>query len=128
MDSSYMSRGRTLAASLLGEKEELTLPMIRQAARSLYEQDQALYRSQLATLKGEPLPKAEDTTIPVGTIDSGYEFLGGDPNNPDNWREVTTSSDGAFGTNYMSTESLAPERAYLERIRSNISPLGTYTQ
>ena len=128
MDSSYMSRGRTLAASLLGEKEELTMPMIRQAARSLYEQDQALYRSQLATLKGEPLPKAEDTTIPVGTIDSGYEFLGGDPNNPDNWREVTTSSDGAFGTNYMSTESLAPERAYLERIRSNISPLGTYTQ
>jgi hypothetical protein len=128
MDSSYMSRGRTLAASLLEDKKELTMPMIQQAARSLYNQDQALYRSQLATLKGEALPEEQLNAPPIGTVEAGYEFIGGDPNDPNSWKEVTTNSDGAFGTNYMSTESLAPERAYLERIRSNISPLGTYTQ
>lgn len=38
-----------------------------------------------------------------------------------------SSSDGAFGGEYMSSEHLNPERSYLEGVRSKISPMGTYT-
>jgi len=41
---------------------------------------------------------------------------------------VKSSSDGAFGSEYMSSAQLEPERQYLERVRSKISPMGTYTQ
>ena len=41
---------------------------------------------------------------------------------------VKSSSDGAFGGEYMSSAQLEPERQYLERVRSKISPMGTYTQ
>jgi len=128
MDSSYVTKGRILASSLLDKKEELTMPLILRAAESLYAQDQEMYKSQLSTLNGDPQPEEQSNAPPIGTVEAGYEFIGGDPNDPNSWKEVTTNSDGAFGTDYMSTESLAPERAYLERIRSNISPLGTYTQ
>lgn len=39
-----------------------------------------------------------------------------------------SSSDGAFGGEYMSSEHLKAEQSYLESVRSKISPLGTYTQ
>lgn len=38
-----------------------------------------------------------------------------------------SSSDGAFGGEYMSSEHLRPEQVYLEGVRSKISPMGTYT-
>jgi hypothetical protein len=39
-----------------------------------------------------------------------------------------SSSDGAFGGRYMSSEYLEPEQQYLDRVRGKISPMGTYTQ
>jgi hypothetical protein len=41
--------------------------------------------------------------------------------------EATSTKDGAFGTNYMSSDSLRQERTYLENVRSKISPMGTYS-
>jgi len=41
--------------------------------------------------------------------------------------EVTSTEDGAFGGKYMSSEHLKPEKSYLERVRSKINPMGTYT-
>jgi len=41
--------------------------------------------------------------------------------------KATSKEDGAFGGQYMSSEHLRPEQSYLERVRSKISPMGTYT-
>ena len=41
--------------------------------------------------------------------------------------KVTSTKDGAFGGEYMSSEHLRPEQSYLESVRSKISPMGTYT-
>ena len=41
--------------------------------------------------------------------------------------EITSNSDGAFGSSYMSSEHLAPEKRYIESVRSKISPMGTYS-
>jgi hypothetical protein len=41
--------------------------------------------------------------------------------------EATSTKDGAFGTDYMSSDSLRQERTYLENVRSKISPMGTYS-
>lgn len=49
----------------------------------------AMPKNQLSSLQkniGDKLSTSVD--LPVGTVDGGYEFLGGDPSNPESWKKV----------------------------------------
>lgn len=73
MDSNYIARARTIAASMLGKKETLTPDMVNRVARELYDQDIATYRAQLDYLTREDQEDGQgsDEVFPEGT-DGGF--------------------------------------------------------
>lgn len=138
-----LTEARSLAASTLRKNKTLTVEDIQLAQEQLRANRNAGLQAQLDLLR-EP---AEDSTggsvttteekvrkaldkgfspdaIRQNLLDEGVDAAVIDSLLPS---VVPAQNNGALGTSYMSSAALAPDIARVNRIRSNISPMGTYT-
>ena len=102
-----------------GGYNPVTTEIYDNAKRQLIRQRNADIDNQIRFLRGEEneeLPESEslegESGPEVGKVYDGMRFLGGNPNDPDNWERPSREWD----------------RNRVQTIRSKISPLGTYTQ
>lgn len=87
------------------QKAQVLLQKYRSGLSQLPEDAQKHYGEKLGALEqslgwgSQPTTQApESNTVRRGQIVDGYQFIGGDPNNPDNWEEATNTT-GQHGRN-----------------------------